>query len=512
MSSIAATTPSVATVDVRDVFRIHRTAEGDAAALQGLTLTVREGELVCVLGPSGAGKSTLLRIVAGIEPPSAGDVRVAGFDVGRMGPGARAAVRRLQIGFLAERSGATLPPDLTIADCVALPLRVRGAANDVVSARVQELLTASGLENRRGALPHELSGGERQRVALCAAIAHRPALLLADEPTGELDDAGARTVRRAIAELVRDTGLSAIVVSHDPEAANDADRVVRIRDGRVVEDRRSEQDEGLVIGRDGWVRLPSELIARAGIGRRVTVRAEAAGLVVTGIPEPPGGDDAQPATAAASMPSYPQTTVVIRGVRRAFGRRVVLDGLDATFAPGRLTVVTGRSGSGKTTLLRILAGLDRPDAGAVEIDGKALGGDPEALAAIRRGRIGYLAQEPVPIAFLSAVENLELSLTLKGVDRTPARELAAATLAAVGLADRAEQRVERLSAGERQRVALARALAGARGLLIVDEPTSRVDEPTALAIGELLASCGQTVICASHDPLLADRADAVLSL
>ncbi len=509
----------VRAVDVRDLFRVHRTAEGDAAALQGVTVSLEGGQLLCVLGPSGAGKSTLLRVLAGLEPPSAGAVRIDGTDIGRLPERQRITFRRDAIGFIGERSSTTLPPDLPVGDCVALPLRLRGAKRPDVRARAGELLSAVGLADRSASLPGELSGGERQRVALCVAIAHRPALLLADEPTGELDRASADQVRRAMADLVHRFGLSAIVVSHDPESAVGADRVVRMRDGRIVEDRRGDQEDGLVLGRGGWLRLPPELLAQAGIGRRVSVRQTPGGLLISG-----AGDEA-----AAPLVSAPETRplatsaealaveVEVEGVTRALGRgaarRQVLARFGAVFAPGRLTVVTGRSGSGKTTLLRLLAGLDRPDAGQIAVGGTVLGElDDEQLAGLRRTQIGYLAQEASPIAFLSARENVELALSLRGVPREEADERTATVMSAVGLADRASQLVRRLSAGERQRVALARAIAGARGLLIVDEPTSRLDEAMTVAVAELLAGTGQTVICATHDPLVVARADVQLSL
>jgi putative ABC transport system ATP-binding protein len=185
--------------------------------------------------------------------------------------------------------------------------------------------------------------------------------------------------------------------------------------------------------------------------------------------------------------------------------------------PGTMIAVAGRSGSGKTTLLRMLAGLDRPDRGEIELDDLRLDRcDAERLAAVRRERIGYLPQEPEPIGFLSAFENVRLALALHGWDDEGAGERALAALARVELATFADQRVGRLSAGERQRVALARAMATARGLLIVDEPTSRLDEASAAAVAELLAGAAvndrQTVVCATHDPQVLRRAGRVIDL
>jgi putative ABC transport system ATP-binding protein len=197
-------------------------------------------------------------------------------------------------------------------------------------------------------------------------------------------------------------------------------------------------------------------------------------------------------------------------------RRTVLKDFTATFAPGQLTAVTGRSGSGKTTLLELVAGLRSPDSGELVLDGRVLTGlGREGRATIRRQRIGYLPQEPAPIGFLSPRENLTLALRVRGQADHSTAATVDAILAQLGLEDRADQRVERLSAGEAQRVALARAVACARGLLIVDEPTSRLDEHTAALVAGVLrrlTAGGQTLICATHDEALAALADEVIVL
>ncbi len=469
-------------VEVRDVFCVHRTDEGDAAALQGMSLEVGAEEIVCVLGPSGAGKSTLLRVIAGLQLPSAGVVNVVGADVGRLGARARARIRNRCLGFLGQRADAALSPALPARAALALPLALRGIDRPERERRIGELLEAAGLSDRGDAVAAELSGGERQRLALCAALAHRPALLLADEPTGELDESAADDVRRLIVELARRERTSVVLVSHDPGMMDFADRTVRVRDGRVVEDGR-DADAALVVGRGGWLRLPDGLLRSAGIGGRAHVQAVPGGVLVSAAPGEPATQPAQTTSAAepaAWTPARAAFSAVTRSYRQGADVRRVLDGFAHDFVPGRMTAVTGRSGSGKTTLLRLIAGLDRPDAGALTIDGESLDAlDAEQLAALRRRRIGYLPQEPAPVGFLSAEENVALALGARGWDPREAMERAGAVLGRVGLSERARQRVSRLSAGEAQRVALARALAGARGLLIVDEPTSRLDEANA---------------------------------
>jgi peptide/nickel transport system ATP-binding protein len=506
-------------VELRDVFCVHRTNEGDAAALQGANLELGRGEVLCVLGPSGAGKSTLLRVVAGIQPPSAGVVRVLGSDIGRMPVRSRSRLRHELMGFLGQHTETALSPDLPMRDAVGLPLALRGMPRRERHRRVDELFEAAALAGRADALPRELSGGERQRFALCAALAHRPALLLADEPTGELDDASADAVRALIVELARANGMSIILVTHDPATAEVADRTLRIRDGRIVGDRRGGE-EALVIN-DGWLRLPPDLLTQAGIWRRARVQSAPDGVIVTRTVSDSGP------TAAAAATARPQPTarwapvrVELRSVARAYGHgpawRRVLGGLTHDFVPGQVTAITGRSGVGKTTLLKLVAGLERPNSGQVVFDGHRLGDRNDELASLRRERIGYLSQEPAPIGFLSAEENVVLTLRIRGWDADTATERAAEALIRAGLVDRASQRVHRLSAGEAQRLALARALASARGLLVVDEPTSRQDENNARAIAALLAAAaheeGQTVICATHDPAVIDQADNVVVL
>jgi putative ABC transport system ATP-binding protein len=207
----------------------------------------------------------------------------------------------------------------------------------------------------------------------------------------------------------------------------------------------------------------------------------------------------------------------MQDVTKSYGRRTVFDGFVAELGPGSMTAITGRSGSGKSTLLRMLGGLERPDAGSVWVAGSALDGQSrEALAALRRRHIAVVSQDVRLAPFLSAGEQVALPLMLAGVPPGEAQAQADRWLVAVGLADRARQRVGRLSAGEQQRVAIARALAGSRGLMLIDEPTSRLDEANALAISALLRQMsddhGLNVVCATHDPIVAERAHRVIAL
>ena len=499
-------------IEVRDLFRIHRTAEGDSAALQGLTLSVAEGEVVVVLGPSGAGKSTLLRILAALERISAGTAAVAGHDVGSLRGRAASDYRSRLLGMVDQHYSRALPPDMRCGDIIGLQLRLRGVARAERRRRAAELLAAVGLDGAAEMLPGRLSGGEQQRVAVCAALAHRPRVLLADEPSGELDRANADIVYRLIRELAAADGTTALVVSHDSGATAIADRTVRIRDGRLSEEWRAGRPS-LVVGHGGWVHLPEELREQYGITTHV--RAE----------EGPGGIMLVPDAEVAAPPAVPAVVAgtagaevaELVGVSKAFGRRTVFDHLHTGFRRGVMSAVIGRSGSGKSTLLAMLAGLERPDRGEVRVLGRQLSQlDRAGLAQLRRSAVAYVGQEPGLVGFLSAAENVAFTLTLRGVDERAADERARVALSQIGLAARLDQHASRLSAGERQRVAIARALATGADLVLMDEPTSRLDQANAEAVAALLAEAAAAhdaaVVCATHDPLLVEVAGRRLVL
>jgi ABC-type lipoprotein export system ATPase subunit len=506
-------------VDVRDAFCILRTRAGEAAALRGLTLAVASGQVVGVLGPSGSGKTTLLRLLAGLERPAAGSARVLGVEPSRLRRGRLAAFRARRLGLVDQHYDRALPPDLPCAEIVALQPALLGVPARERRARAHALLERVGLADAAARLPRELSGGEQQRVAVCAALAHRPGLVLADEPAGELDAANVEAVYRLIRELARAEGASVVLVSHDPSVAAVCDRTVRIRDGRVAGEivDPGTRREAIVVDRDGWLRLPDGAGARDGLADAIP--RDGGVLVVprsaaTPAARRPGPADVPP---PAPPPSGPPAAEV-RAVEKAWGtgarRRVVFTALDAIFPAGAVTAVTGRSGSGKSTLLRLLAGLELPIRGDVLVGGEPLAGKTRAaLARLRRERVGLVGQDAGLVPYLSALENVALGLALRGrADEDAAR----AWLGRLGLGERLAQPVARLSAGERQRVALALAVAPAQALLLLDEPTARLDESASALVAGLLVTVarasGAAVVCASHDAAVVDVCDRELRL
>ena len=332
-----------------------------------MTLSVEQGERCVVLGPSGSGKSTLLRIAAGFDRPSAGVARTLGVDVMRLGARRAAAFRSQRLGFLDQHYARALSPVLSCADNVALPLALGGATPARTPAPGARAARRHGPRRSGRRPPAALSGGEQQRVAACAALAHGPALLLADEPAGELDASTARMVYR----LLRDARRLARHDARGRQPRRDRRRARRPRRARA---RRSHQRRGaagrrpkLVIGRGGWVRLPESARTQAGIGDRASWRADEDEVRSRRRRGPRRSSSRRagargPARSSASCAASRRATAA-EGVRTGCWR------VRAASTRGRLVAVEGRSGSGKTTLLHLIAGLERPDAGTVIVAG-----------------------------------------------------------------------------------------------------------------------------------------------
>ncbi|HTN49138.1 MAG TPA: ABC transporter ATP-binding protein [Burkholderiaceae bacterium] len=204
----------------------------DRAVLDGLDLAVGGGEYVAIVGESGSGKSTLLNLIAGLDRPDAGAVRIDGNDIAQLGDDARTLLRRRRLGFVFQ--AFHILPHLTVAQNVALPLVLLGVDPDERERRAAALLGEVGLGGREASMPRELSGGELQRVAVARALVHQPALVLADEPTGNLDPDTATVVLRLLAREIRSRHAAGVLVTHSEAAAATADRVLRLDHGKLV--------------------------------------------------------------------------------------------------------------------------------------------------------------------------------------------------------------------------------------------------------------------------------------
>ncbi|MDP3418657.1 ABC transporter ATP-binding protein [Falsiroseomonas sp.] len=219
-------------LELRAVTRRFRTEAGVLEVLSGADLALVAGEIVALVAPSGTGKSTLLHLAGLLEKPDAGEVYFAGQAAGTLGDDARTAIRRTGIGFVYQFHH--LLPEFSALENIALPQMANGVAKPAADARARTLLADFGLAGREAHRPGKLSGGEQQRVAIARALANKPRVLLADEPTGNLDVGTSDRVFAELLEAVRGQGMAALIATHNPELARRMDRVVTLRDGKVV--------------------------------------------------------------------------------------------------------------------------------------------------------------------------------------------------------------------------------------------------------------------------------------
>lgn len=285
-----------------NLVKIYKVADLEVVALQGLDLTVAAGELMAIIGNSGSGKSTLLNILGGLDRPSAGRVIVGGRDLLKLDDGGMVSYKRETVGFVWQQSSRNLIPYLSALENVQIPMLLAGRSSRERREWANELLEGVGLGHRRTHRLSQLSGGEQQRVAIAIALANRPPLILADEPTGEVDTATAGVIYGIFRRLVADYGTTIVIVSHDPGIASRVDRVVRIRDGRTSTEtvRRAApaeaagdevtggdrlgahgtHEEFTVMDAAGRLQLPREMVEELGLGRRVRVELEEGRIVV----------------------------------------------------------------------------------------------------------------------------------------------------------------------------------------------------------------------------------------
>jgi ABC-type lipoprotein export system ATPase subunit len=272
-----------------DLFKIYKIADLEVVALRGLDLAVQNGEVVAIVGASGSGKSTLLNILAGYDAPSAGRVSVGGKDLLQMSSREVEEYRRIDVGFIWQQTSRNMFPYLTAMENVTLPMMLTNTPGKERSERARDLLELVGLGHRLDHTPEKLSGGEQQRVAIAVALANKPPLLLADEPTGELDDATAAEILDLFGSVNQDMGTTILIVTHDPDIAYKVGRVVMIRDGKMsTEIRRkvtferiqSEADtdatleEFVLVDASGRIQIPQDYLDQIKIGERARVQIE----------------------------------------------------------------------------------------------------------------------------------------------------------------------------------------------------------------------------------------------
>lgn len=261
----------------------------EVQALQGLDISVRNGEMVGVVGASGSGKSSLLNVLGGLDRPTGGRAVVGSQNLGSLSERALDEYRRDKVGFVWQHGARNLIPYLTAIENIELPLTLSGQVGASTRERALELLELVKLKERMGHKLEELSGGEQQRVAIAIALANNPMLLLADEPTGELDTATAQTIYDLLRDLNKRLGLTMVIVSHDPGIAKHVDRVVAVRDGKLASEtvrvQKADSDEHhlvemAVLDSAGRLQIPREYLEEFDIKRRVIIETTAEGILI----------------------------------------------------------------------------------------------------------------------------------------------------------------------------------------------------------------------------------------
>ena len=515
-----------------DLLKIYRLEDAEVLALRGLHLHVERGEMVGVVGASGSGKSTLLGVLAGLVRADAGVAQVNGQPLSVLESVELDHYRRDVIGVVWQQSSQNLAPHLTAAQNVAMSPVYRGDLEP--RARARELLELVGLGDRADHYPRQLSGGQRVRAALAVALASKPQLLLADEPTGELDSQTSTEIFQLLKRLNQELGLTQLIVSHDPTIDQHVGRVLEIRDGQFGMERRTTStllwsdaaqavpaerpaERFLLMDRTGRLQLETDHAELLGGGGRVMARSDGPNVVLSpvetakGVEQDPKSGASEPNRighlSAARDLSGAQTAVDLKAVCRIYsgaGDVHALRGLDLSVPAGTFLALRGRSGSGKTTLLNVIGGLDAPTSGNVEVLGTDLGSlKKEELAAWRRRNLAFLLQPTGLLPFLSAEENVDLGLRISGTPRAERTQRVAESLEQVGLSEYNRHRPGELSGGQQQRVGLARALAARSRLLIADEPTDQLDRQSADQVlglmGQMAMQYGTTILMATHD-------------
>src|SRR5687768_9511114 len=285
------TEPLILCENLVKIYRLHQEGGGsvEVQALQGMDISVAEGEMLGIVGASGSGKSTLLNVLGGLDRPTGGRALVGKQDLGQLSPRALDEYRLKTVGFVWQQGSRNLIPYLTAVENIELPLTLSGQVGKSTRPRALELLESVGLRERMDHRLEELSGGEQQRIAVAIALANRPKLLLADEPTGELDTATAQTLYDLLRTLNKQLGLTMIIVSHDPGIAMHVDRVVAVRDGKLASEtvrvQKSDSDEHhlvelAVVDAAGRLQISREYLEQLNIRRRVQLELTDSGILI----------------------------------------------------------------------------------------------------------------------------------------------------------------------------------------------------------------------------------------
>jgi len=502
------THPSGSILEIRNLSKVYKTGGVPFRALQSIDLEIRAGEFLGITGKSGAGKTTLLNMICGVSQPTSGEIRYFGQNGQRRPNGSPLMIHTLNeddlAGWRGENLGIVhqsfeLMPSLNLIENVILPLDFLGDYHREASReRALELLELVGLAEHAHKIPAHISGGQKQRVAIARALVNDPTLIVADEPTGNLDTVTAESILQILEELT-ERGKTIVMVTHDESLVARFSRRLEISDGRLV------SSEGN--GTSTTARCASD----AGRATYQAVHFEtpsgSSASASQAIPRLASHD----AQAAASARNAEGPAILLKNVTKVYegpaGTFTALRSVDLELSYGRFISVVGKSGSGKSTLLNMITGIDHPTSGEVLVANQRVYAMSESQRAQWRGRnLGIVFQFFQLLPTLTILENTMLPMDYCDVypfAERPARAME--LLRMVGLEDQADKLPANVSGGQQQCAAIARALATDPPIILADEPTGNLDSRAAgvvLDLFERLAANGKTVVIVTHDPAI----------
>jgi ABC-type lipoprotein export system ATPase subunit len=491
-------------IQMQDVVKTYSTADIPFVALDHVTMDIQQGEFLGIVGKSGAGKTTLLNMISGVSDVSSG--KILFHWAGNGSPSPSIPIHALSEDKLALWRGENLGiiyqsfelmPTLNLVENVMLPPDFSGAYEPLISKkRALELLDLVEIADHANKIPAHISGGQKQRVAIARALVNDPHLIIADEPTGNLDSVTAETIFQIFEKLVAQ-GKTIVLVTHDESFAARFSRRLQIVDGVVsapAEDRSGAADR---------LEIPLTLSSSY---KQVKPDALKSRIEIVASPK-------------ANQPETP--AIVLRNVEKVYvntaGKFVALKNINLQLNYGQFISIVGKSGCGKSTLLNMITGIDHPTAGDVIIGNEHIYKMSESQRALWRGKnMGVVFQFFQLLPTLSLLENTMLPMdycNLYPFNERPERAME--LLKMVGLEDQAHKLPTAVSSGQQQSGAIARALATDPSIILADEPTGNLDSRAAdnvLRLFESLASRGKTVLIVTHDPSITQRTDQTIIL
>jgi ABC-type lipoprotein export system ATPase subunit len=486
-------------VQMQDVVKTYNTGETPFVALDHVNLNIKQGEFLGITGKSGAGKSTLLNMIAGVSELTSGDILF--HWVGDEAPNPPVKINSLSEDKLATWRGENLGiiyqsfelmPTLSLVENVMLPPDFLGAYNPIITKkRALELLDLVEIGNHAYKIPAHISGGQKQRVAIARALVNDPHLIIADEPTGNLDSVTAETIFQIFEKLVAQ-GKTVVMVTHDENFAPRFTRRFQIVDGTVSDP--SENRASPVVKKEAPIQV-----------KRVSDELKSRIEVIS----------------APKEPREEKPAIILRNVEKVYenaaGKFLALKSINLQLNYGQFISIVGKSGCGKSTLLNMITGIDHPTAGDVIIGGKHIYKMSESKRALWRGKnMGVVFQFFQLLPTLTLLENTMLPMdycNLYPFYERPDRAME--LLKMVGLEDQAHKLPTAVSSGQQQSAAIARGLATDPSIILADEPTGNLDSRAAdnvLNLFENLARRGKTVLIVTHDPSITQRTDQTITL